>query len=86
MELLQTLFEDEKVQSYINSQNDQILKGAGLFSEFPKVIKEYVINNLSQFVDTQDTKITHENICIFTEAAVHQFLSDISDCIVENTL
>lgn len=86
MELIKVLLEDTTVQQYIESQNDQILKGAQVFSDFPKVIKQYVSENLSQFIEGDNSEMTRENIIVFTEAAVHQFLNDLSSAITEGTL
>lgn len=80
MEILENLLNDETMKQYLESQEESILGGAQAFHEFPQVIKDYVQENLDQFIG-KTVKETYDNIVQFTETAALQYLSDIVESI-----
>lgn len=80
MECLKVLFEDTGMQSFIESKEPEIVGGAEAFHQFPQIVKDYVSENLSDFIGNT-VEETHQNIAEFTETAAFQYLSDIVDAI-----
>lgn len=81
MELLNILMENEGIQSYLNENQEILEAGTEMFNEFPQELKSYIQENLNQFIDESVEK-TLENIVVFTEAAVHQFLDEVTNQMV----
>lgn len=80
--LLAAIFEDEDVVNYVNSQEDAILEGAEIFHQTPQQIKDYIAENLDDFVVPGDLEATYENLVNFVAYCTEQNLNAISDAIV----
>ena len=80
MECLSVLLEDEGMQSLLQEKEVDIIGGAEAFHQFPQVVKDYVVENLSDFVGSS-VEETHQNITEFTETAAFQYLNDIVEAI-----
>jgi len=85
MSLLATLMENEAVQNYISSQENAIAEAADSFSQYPQQIKNYIAENLDEFVVVNDLNATYENIVNFTSSAVETSLFGICESIEENS-
>ena len=82
MQLISTLMENEAIQKYVTEQEALIVEASGMLGEFPQVVKDYIIENLSEFVGDTPSE-TYENMVQFTESAVNQFMTTLVENIVE---
>ncbi len=80
MECLTVLLEDEGMQNLLQEKEAEIIGGAEAFHQFPQVVKDYVMENLSDFIGST-VEETHQNIVEFTETAAFQYLTDIVEAI-----
>ncbi len=80
MDCLNVLLEDEGIQNILESKQEEIIGGAEAFHQFPQIVKDYVSENLSDFIG-EDVASTHQNIVEFTETAAFQYLNDIVESI-----
>ena len=80
MECLQVLLEDKGMQTLLQEKEVDIIGGAEAFHQFPQVVKDYVMENLDDFVGAT-VEETHQNIIEFTETAAFQYLNDIVEAI-----
>jgi len=78
---LDTLMKNDIVQNLVTENEEIIVSGAAVLGEYPQVVKDYVLEHLDTFID-EDVKTTFENIKVFTEASVSQFMSELSDQMV----
>lgn len=81
MELLQALLENEVSQQYLNENSELILAASEVFAEFPQVIRDYIRENLDDFIEPGDLEATRENMIIFTDSAVSTLLEELSGMI-----
>lgn len=82
---LDTLMKNDIVQNLVTENEEIITSGAEVFGEFPQVVKDYVLEHLNTFLDA-DVKTTFENIKVFTEASVSQFMDELSDQMVDGKI
>ena len=80
--LLSSIFEDESVQEYVDSNTDSIMEAAEYFHQTPQVIKDYMLENLDTFIVSNDLKATYENMVSFVTSNVVSVLDDLTDQIV----
>ena len=80
--LLNTIFEDENVQEYVDANTDSIMEAAEYFHQTPQLIKDYMLENLETFIVTGDLKATYENMVSFVTSNVVSVLDDLTDQIV----
>lgn len=85
MSYLQAVFEDEDVQNYVDSCEEELIEGTEYFHETPQMIKDYIFENLEDFVVPGDLEQTYLNIIKFVEGCVVDNLHEICDTIVEQT-
>ena len=78
MEMLQVLLEDENIQSLISENEDVILPAANVFHEFPAVVKDYIQENLEEFIVPGDISATYENMVTFTTSAASNMLNELT--------
>jgi hypothetical protein len=79
MEALQVLLEDAGVQKLIDDNEQAITESSESLVQFSDIIKDQIMENLSDFIEPGDLAATHENIRVFAEAAVCQRAHDLSD-------
>lgn len=79
---LAAIFEDEDVQEYVDSQADMISEAAGLFHETPQMVKDYIFENLENFVVPGDLKTTYSRMVSFVESYVIDTLDGLCSEIV----
>lgn len=82
MQYLQTLMENSGIQKFLQENEEMILEGSQKLSEFPQTVKDHVYANLNEFVG-ETPKETYDNIVIFTESAVSQFMNELVDNMAE---
>ena len=80
--LLNTIFEDENVQEYVDANTDSIMEAAEYFHQTPQLIKDYMLENLETFIVSGDLKATYENMVSFVTSNVVSVLDDLTDQIV----
>ena len=80
MECLSVLLEDKGMQTLLQEKEVDIIGGAEAFHQFPQIVKDYVMENLDDFIGNT-VEDTHQNIVEFTETAGFQFLTDLVDSI-----
>lgn len=80
--LLEQIFEDEDVQNYVDGSAEQIEEAAGIFHEMPQQVKDYIMENLQDFVVPGDLNATYVKMVDFTENVVANSLNDLCDAIV----
>ena len=78
MEMLQVLLENEDIQNIITENEDVILPAANVFHEFPAVVKDYISENLDEFVIPGDLKATYENMVTFATSAANNMLNELT--------
>ena len=78
MEMLQVLLENESIQNIITENEDVILPAANVFHEFPAVVKDYIRENLEEFVVPGDLKATYENMVTFSTSAANNMLNELT--------
>lgn len=83
MEYLQMLSESEEGQTFINENQEAILEATEVFHSTPQEVKDYIGENLEQFLVPGDLKATYENMTSFVENTVVQILSNLSEQISE---
>lgn len=81
--MLESIFESEEVSSYVDSCSDQIEEAAAIFHETPQQIKDYIAENLEQFVVPGDLETTYVNLVNFVENCVVNNLNDLCEAIVD---
>lgn len=81
--MLQAIFEDEEVSGFVDSCSDLIQEAAGIFHETPQQIKDYIFENLQDFVVPGDIQTTYANMVQFVENCVVNNLTDLSNAIVD---
>ena len=79
MEMLQVLLEDESVQKIINENESVILEGSNLFHQYPQYVKDYIQENLNEFIVPGDLKATYEKMVSFTESSVINLLEQLTE-------
>lgn len=84
MEALQIVLEDEGIQSLIDKNSDAIMESSDVLVQFSDIVKEYVMENLEQFVEPGDLASTHENIKIYTESAVSCYANELSEQLAQS--
>lgn len=77
MSYLKSLMETEEMQTFLTEHQDLICEGAQEISEFSEVVKEYVRQNPSAFLE-QNLNDTYKNIRIFSEVATAQYISELT--------
>jgi hypothetical protein len=80
MKCLNALFENEAIQTYVDSNEKSILESTQAFHEFPETVKNFVVENLSDFIG-DDVEETYENIKTFAENSAFQYLHELSSAI-----
>lgn len=85
MEMLQVLLEDEGVQNLITENEDVIIPASNVFHEFPQVVKDYIQENLDEFIVPGDLKATYENMVTFSASAAANMLNELTDLISGQT-
>jgi hypothetical protein len=78
MQYLATLMEHEGIQRLLNENEQQILEASQILGQFPQTVKDYIYENLSDFIGS-DVQETYNNIVTFTEAAVVQHVDGLTD-------
>lgn len=84
--MLQAIFEDEEVSNFVDSCSGLIEEAAGIFHETPQQIKDYIFENLQDFVVPGDLQTTYMNIEQFVENCVINNLTDLSNAIVDQAM
>lgn len=84
MEALQIVLEDEGVQQMIDENATAINESSETLVQFSDVIKDHIMENLDQFVEPGNLSDTHDNIKVFTEAAVSHFANELSEDLAAN--
>ena len=79
MNAISLILEDTGMQTYINENEAQIVEGTNLMMEFMDVIHEEVTSNPEKFIVPGDVAATHQNIKVFTEAAVASFADQLTN-------
>ena len=79
-QLLDTIFESNSMQTYIEENEDVVLGINEIFSSFPAEVENHINENLSDFIGTT-VQETHENIKDFTVVACSTFLNEICSLI-----
>ena len=76
MSRLEQLFESEEFKNYY-VENEDILEAAqDVIFEFPKSLKGYILEHLSEFVEDNSSQ-TYENIVNFVDSATCNFINEI---------
>lgn len=76
MKMLNVLLENEGIQAELANNEDKILEASILVGQFPEVIKEYIAENMSEFIG--DTiQETYSNMHVFTESATRNFMQEL---------
>ena len=83
MEALAILLEDQNVQDLISESQEEIVAASQIFHEFPSIVKDYISENLDQFIVSGNLEETYENIVLFTETASNTLLHELADLISE---
>ena len=78
MEMIQVLLENESIQNIITENEDVILPAANVFHEFPAVVKDYIRENLDEFIVPGDLKATYENMVTFSTSAANNMLNELT--------
>lgn len=74
---LEQLFESEEYQVFLE-ENDQILETAqDCLLEFPKSLKDYILENLDFFIQSDDLEQTYSNIVEFVESGTYVFMHEL---------
>jgi ApbE superfamily uncharacterized protein (UPF0280 family) len=77
MDKLNALMESEEMKVFVESNQEMIDETAKATEEFTESLKDYVLNNPEVFIDSTVENI-QKNIRIFSEAAVCQFLTEVT--------
>jgi len=77
MEKLQALMETEEMNLFLENNQELINETAQAAESFQDTIKDYVVNNPEVFMDAHVENIA-KNIRIFSEAAMCQFLTEVT--------
>ena len=83
MEMLTTFLENEGVQTLINDNEKAILESAVLFHSYPQVVKDYIQENLDQFIVPGNLEATYNNMVAFTESTVMSLLEELSSTCIK---
>lgn len=78
MEMLQVLLENEDIQNIITENEDVILPASTVFHEFPAVVKDYIKENLDEFVVPGNLNATYENMVTFATSAANNMLNELT--------
>lgn len=81
MKCLNALFENEAIQTYVDSNEMSILESTQAFHEFPEAVKSFIVENLSDFIG-DDVEETYENIKTFAENSAFQYLHELCSAAV----
>lgn len=79
MELLQLLSESEAGQGFINENEESILEATAQFHETPQQIKDYIIENLEDFIVPGDVPATYNKMVDFVTNQVVGNLHELAD-------
>ncbi len=82
MSMLQLLAESDAGQMYMNNNEDAILEATDYFHSTPEYVKQFIYENLDQFVVPGDLNATYENVFEFTHSTVVQILENISESLM----
>lgn len=85
LKCLDKLMQNEVVQNLVTENEEIITSGSALLGEYPQVVKDYVLEHLETFIG-EDVKSTYENIVVFTEASVSQFIDELTNQMVDGKL
>jgi len=77
MSQLQAILESEETAQMINENQDLFESLDQMKNDFPKVLKNYILENRAEFI-SNNLEETQKNIRIFSEVAMNQFLAEIS--------
>lgn len=77
MEKLQALMESEEMNTFFENNQELIIETTQMTEAFTDTIKDYVFNNPEVFMDGKVENIA-KNIRIFSEAAMCQFLTEVT--------
>ena len=75
---INALLESEEVQTLVANNSEILAEGAELISEFPTILKSFVMENTVDFIG-ENAEETAKNIRVFSEVATAQLLAEISD-------
>lgn len=84
--MLEAIFEDEDVSSFVDNCSGLIEEGAAIFHETPQQIKDYIFENMEEFVVPGDLEATHAKMVNFVESCVVTNLTDLSNAIVDQAM
>lgn len=77
MKVLTALLENESVQQLLTEDEELIVAASGAFEATPEVVKDYIKENLEEFLVPGDVKATYENMVEFTAEFAKTFLEDL---------
>lgn len=80
--MLEAIFENEEVTSYVDSCGEQIEEAAAIFHETPQQIKDYIAENMEQFLVPGDLEATYVKLVDFVENCVVNNLNDLCEAII----
>jgi len=78
MECLQAVLENEYISNYIDKNERKIYEMTSKFHAFPEIVKQYVVENLDDFVG-DDLNETYENIKSFVSNSVFQYMHSLCE-------
>lgn len=77
MSLLEQFFESDECQEYI-TENDEILEAAqDVILEFPKSLKDYILEHIEEFLVPGDLDATYENMVEFVSGGTERYYYEI---------
>lgn len=75
---IEALLENEDVKQMANDNSDLLTETTALVSEFPTILKSFVMQNAADFIG-ENIEDTRKNIRVFSEVATSQLLAEVSN-------
>jgi hypothetical protein len=79
MQVLQTLLENEGIQTLLSNNEDMVYEATGIFNEFPQVVKDHITANLDSFIVPGNIQETYNNMVEFTRSSVTCLLDELTE-------
>ena len=81
MQLLSLLVENEGIQNYIAENGDNIDEASQIYLDLPSALKEFIYENLEDFIVPNNIDETRNNIRDFVAVSSVNMLTDLCNII-----
>lgn len=73
-----TILESEEYDSFVESNRDAIIEATTNLYGFSDVVKQYVVENIADFIGDGSIESFYENVRMFTESAISSYCHELT--------